>query len=121
MTAVLSGMAASFALGVTVTRTDIPDLCARLAELVKGHDLVVCDVAGVARPDVVTVAALARLRLTAGRYGCGLVLAGAGPDLLALIRLVGLADVLAQPGWEPEEREQPLGVEEVVDGRDPLA
>jgi len=114
-------MATSFALGATVSRTDIPVLCARLAELVRGHDLVVCDVARVAQPDVVTVAALARLRLTAGRYGCRLVLDGAGPDLLALIRLVGLADVLPQPGREAEEREQPRGVEEVVDGRDPLA
>ena len=114
-------MAAHFAVGTTVTRADIPGLCAGLAELVRGRPggVVVCDVVGVTRPDAVTVDALARLRLTARRHGWDLVVGGAGPDLLGLLRLAGLTDVLPQVGREPEQREQADGVEEVGDGRDP--
>jgi ABC-type transporter Mla MlaB component len=113
--------ATSFALGARVTRADIPVLCARLAELVRGRGggVVVCDVAGLTRPDVVTVEALARLRSTARRHGWRLEVGGAGTDLLDLARLLGLADALFQPGGEREQREEPGGVEEVVDGRDP--
>lgn len=112
--------AISFAVGATVTRADIPVLCAELAELVRGRGggVVVCDVADVAHPDVVTVGALARLRMTARRHGWGLVISGAGPDLLELVRLVGLTDALPQAGRQSEQREEAGGVEEVVDGRD---
>jgi ABC-type transporter Mla MlaB component len=110
----------SFAIGATVTRADIPVLCADLAELVRGRagGAVVCDVADVAHPDVVTVEALARLRLTARRHGWSLVVTGAGPDLLELVGLLGLADALFQAGRQSEQREEAGGVEEVVDGRD---
>ncbi|MFC7547664.1 STAS domain-containing protein [Plantactinospora sp. GCM10030261] len=112
-------------LPATVTRADIPDLCARAADLLRdaGRGTVLCEVSGVARPDVVTVEALARLRLTARRYGRRLLVCGAGPDLLRIIALLGLADALpersVQPGGQPEQREQPGGVEEVVHHRDP--
>jgi anti-anti-sigma regulatory factor len=114
-------MAACFAVGPTVTRADIPVLCTGLAELLRGRagGVVVCDVTGVARPDLVTIDALARLRMTARRHGWELVVSGAAPDLLRLLRLVGLAGVLPQAGGQPEQREQAGGVEEVVDGRDP--
>lgn len=79
----------------------------------------VCDVADLAGPDLVTVEALARLRLTARRHGWSLVVSGAGPDLLGLVRLLGLTDVLPQTGGQSEQREQAGGVEEVVDGHDP--
>jgi ABC-type transporter Mla MlaB component len=112
----------SFAIGATVTRADIPVLCADLAELVRGRGrgggVVVCDVADVAHPDVVTVEALARLRLTARRHGCSLVVTGAGPDLLELVRLLGLTDALPQVGRQSEQREEAGGVEEIVDGGD---
>jgi len=134
----LTAMAATFAVGPTVTRADIPVLCAGLAELLRGRDdgtvirdgtatcdgTVICEVAGVTRPDVATVEALARLSLTARRHGWRLAVGGAGPDLVRLIRLLGLtdllpeADLLLQAGREPEQREQAIGVEEVVDGRD---
>jgi hypothetical protein len=110
-----------FAVAPTVTRADIPAICADLAGRLRGRSggVVVCDVAEVVRPDVVTVEALARLRLTARRYGWALFVHGAGPGLLELVGLLGLDDVLPQSGREPEEREQAGGVEEVVDGRDP--
>jgi hypothetical protein len=110
----------SFAVGATVTRAEIPDLCDDLAGLLCGAagGVVVCDVSA-ARPDVVTVEALARLRLTAQRYGWCLVVSGAGPQLRDLVVLLGLADVLPQSGRQPVQREEPLGVEEVVDRHDP--
>jgi hypothetical protein len=112
--------ATSFAIGATITRADIPALCAGLAELVRGRGggVVVCDVSDVAHPDVVTVEALARLRLTVRRHGWSLVVAGAGPDLLELVRLLGLTDALPQAGRQSEERKQAGGVEKVVDGHD---
>jgi anti-anti-sigma regulatory factor len=114
-------MAVAFDVGTTVTRADIPVLCAGLAESLRGRGGgdVVCDVAGIARPDVATIDALARLRMTARRHGRRLVVTGAGPELLLLLRLVGLLDVLAQAGGQPEEREQAGGVEEVVHRGDP--
>lgn len=116
----MAASATFFAVGAPVTRADIPVLCADLAELVRGRGggVVVCDVAGVVRPDVVMVEALARLRLTARRHGWSLVVTGAGPDLLELVRLLGLTDGLLQAGRQVEQREEAGGVEEVVDGRD---
>jgi ABC-type transporter Mla MlaB component len=117
----MTGAVTSFAVGPTVTRADIPTLCADLVELLRGRcgDIVICDVAGVARPDVVTVDALARLHLAARRHGWRLVVRGAGPDLLRLVRLLGLADLLPQAGGQAEQGEQAGGVEEIVDGGDP--
>ena len=113
-------MAVTFSVGPAVTRADIPVLCAGLAELLRGRarGLVVCDVAGVTRPDVAAVEALARLRLTARRHGWRLAVGGAGPDLVRLIRLLGLSDLLPEAGGQAEEREQATGIEEVVDGGD---
>lgn len=116
----------------SVTRADIPALCAELAERLRGRGpgVVICDVVGVREPDVVTVEALARLRLTARRHGCALHVFGADQRLLSLVRFLGLgdalaqagvlaqADALAQAGGQAEEREQVGGVEEVVDRRD---
>jgi ABC-type transporter Mla MlaB component len=119
----MTATAIFFGVGATVTRLDIPVLCADLAEVLRDGDgdgdVVVCDVAGVARPDAVTVEALARLRVTARRHGWRLVVSGARPDLLQLVRLFGLTDALPQVGRQPEQREQAGGVEEAVDGRDP--
>ena len=133
--------AVRFVVRATITRTDIPAMCTRLADLLRGRpgDVVMCDVAGVDRPDVVTVEALARLRLTARRHGSRLVVTGAGEDLLLLFGLLGLTELLVpagpgaaepvsggsgqvgrrQVGRQAEEREQAAGVQEVVDGRDP--
>jgi anti-anti-sigma regulatory factor len=102
-----------------LTRADIPGLCADLADRLRHRHggTVVCDVRAVTRPDVVTVEALARLRLTARRHGCALVIEGADRHLRRLIDLLGLR----QPLGEPEQREEAGGVEEGVDARDPPA
>jgi len=109
------------AVAAEVGRADIPDLCSDLADRLRGRsgDVVVCDVAGVTEPDVVTVEALARLRLTARRYGARLVVTGAGPHLRDLVRLLGLDGALPELGRQPEQREQPGGVQEERLGRDP--
>ncbi|MGW5668113.1 STAS domain-containing protein [Micromonospora sp. NPDC003776] len=111
----------SFAVGAAVARADIPVLCADLADLLRGRvpGIVDCDVAAVASPDVVTVEALARLRLTARRHGWQLIVRGAGPGLLQLVGLLGLADALGEAGGQPEHREEAGGVQEAGDRGDP--
>lgn len=116
------------AMGATVTRAEIPELCANLTELLcdRAGGVVVCEVSGVTCPDLVTVEALARLRMTARRHGWRLAVGGAGPALRGLLDLLGLADVLpvadrrssGEVGRQPEEREEAGGVQEVVDRRD---
>lgn len=109
-----------------VTCDDIPVLCARLHRLISdirpGHSpdgpgLVICDVSGVVRPDLITVDALARLRLTARRLGHRVVLARASPDLLRLLGLVGLRDVLPELGGDRASRGPAVGAR----GREPSA
>jgi hypothetical protein len=82
-----------------IDRSDLPGLSERVGALLErsGPALVVCDV-GEAAADAVTVDALARLQLAARRHDCRLCLRHASADLAALIRFVGLADVLpAEP------------------------
>ncbi|MBM2620974.1 STAS domain-containing protein [Actinoplanes sp. LDG1-06] len=91
-------MTVVFAVGATITRADVPCLCSGLADLLRGRPEsgdVVCDVSALARPDVVTVEALARLRLTAGRHGRRFLIRGATPELLGLFSLMGLGGFLA--------------------------
>jgi ABC-type transporter Mla MlaB component len=89
----------TFAIGGPITRADLPGLCDRVcALLAESHtDVVLCDVRGVAT-DVVTVDALARLQLAAGRRGCRVVLRHASDDLRRLVAFMGLADVLVEDG-----------------------
>jgi hypothetical protein len=58
------------------------------------------------RADAVSVDALARLQLHAGRHGFRLLLRGASAELLELISFMGLADVLATWSYpvEPQRR-----------------
>lgn len=69
--------------------------------------------------DLSVVDELAHLQLEARRQGCSIWLRQACPDLVELVRLVGLADVL-QVGGQPERGEEG-GVEEVVVPDDPVA
>ena len=55
--------------------------------------LILCDVAK-ARPDAVTVDALARVHLAARRHGCDTRVQGASGELVALLNLMGLGGVL---------------------------
>jgi ABC-type transporter Mla MlaB component len=86
----------TFVVGAKVTRADIPGLCAVLGVLLRDHpaDVVIVEVGRLAHPDVASVEALARLGLTARRSGARLTLSGATPDLLRLVRLLGLAEAL---------------------------
>lgn len=79
-----------------LTPDDIPRLCTRARALMDAAplDLLVCDVAGIHRPDGVTLDALARLQLAARRRGCRVALRGAAPALLALLALSGLSDIV---------------------------
>ncbi len=85
----------AFAVGGPITRDDLPRLCNRVCTVLErsSADVVLCDVSGV-EPDAVTVDALARLQLAAGRHGCRVRLRHASPDLLELVALMGLRDVL---------------------------
>jgi ABC-type transporter Mla MlaB component len=78
-----------------ITRADLPGLCERVCTLLSqpGVDLAVCDVTGV-DPDAVTVDALARLQLAAGRLGCRIRLRNASDELSALVIFMGLQNVL---------------------------
>ncbi|SDS25736.1 STAS domain-containing protein [Actinoplanes derwentensis] len=121
---------AVFVVGATIRRTDIPALCAALAALLRecpGDGEVTCDVSR-APAAVVTVEALARLRLTARRHGHRMSIHHAGPALRELIILLGLDGTLlsgqpfgeaqalsGQPFGEAEQGEQAGGVEEAVD------
>jgi hypothetical protein len=80
---------------------------------------IVCDVAALA-PDVATVGALARLQLGARRSGFEIVLRGPSRALRELLTLAGLENALpVEPGGQPEEREELLGVEEERELSDP--
>jgi len=76
--------------------------------------IIVCDLAAVRGADLATVDALARLALDARRAGFELRMSGVGRELAELFALAGLDGLLAggQTGRQPEQREQPLGVEE---------
>ncbi len=78
-----------------VARSDLPGLYLRTCAALEGcrAGVLVCDVADVA-VDTVAVDALARLGLGARRHGCQVMLRGAGPQLQALLELVGLGEVL---------------------------
>ena len=72
-----------------------------------------CDVSHVPCADLPTVGALARAGLNARRAGTTLRVVNASSELQELILFAGLDDVLlGRDGREPEEREEPLGVEE---------
>jgi hypothetical protein len=105
---------------------DVALLCARLRRLAGenggGGREFTCD-ARVLAPDAVSVNALMRLQYTARRLGCSLRVMHASRELALLLAFCGLAEVARlgsglETQWEPEEREQPLRVQERVDGDD---
>jgi ABC-type transporter Mla MlaB component len=92
----------AFAITGPIARDDLPGLCDRVCALLAQSRpaVALCDVATV-QPDAVTVDALARLQLAAGRYGCRIRLRGASSDLLELVAWMGLENVLPE---SPEAR-----------------
>ena len=87
----------AFSIYGPITRADLPGLCDRVCALLhrRRAEVVDCDVTGV-DPDAVTVDALARLQLAAGRLGCQVRLRNASDELLDLVAFMGLEDVLAE-------------------------
>jgi ABC-type transporter Mla MlaB component len=85
----------AFAIGGPIARADLPELCERVCELLERSNagVALCDVSGV-EPDAVTIDALARLQLAAGRHGCQVRLRNASSELLELLAFMGLCDVL---------------------------
>jgi ABC-type transporter Mla MlaB component len=85
----------AFAIRGPIARTDLPVLCDRVCALLErsAAEVVLCDVRDV-DPDAVTVDALARLQLAAGRHGCQVRLRHASDELLDLVAFMGLRDVL---------------------------
>jgi hypothetical protein len=105
-----------------VSRTDVTAACARVHALAGGGgvDVIACDVSELAA-EVRAVDVLARLALVARRLGCPLKVQRASPELRDLVELCGLSDALGvvrRNGRQPEEREQPVDVEERVDPDD---
>jgi len=107
---------------------EVPDLIERLGPgMVRGDStIILCDLARLVDADIATVDALARLALRARRMGCAVTLRDPSTELLELVGLAGLGEVLPcapASGLEvigqPEEREEPLGVEEERDAGDP--
>src|SRR4051812_44561901 len=89
----------AFAIDGPIDRADLPALCDRVCALLAGSraGVALVDVRGV-EPDAVTVDALARLQLAAGRHGCTVRLRQASPELLELVAFMGLRDVLPDDG-----------------------
>ncbi len=85
----------SFAVRGPIARPDLPGLCDRVCALLEasGAAIAWCDVCGV-ESDAVTVDALARLQLAAGRHGCQVRLQRASDELRDLVTFMGLEDVL---------------------------
>jgi ABC-type transporter Mla MlaB component len=90
----------------------------------RDSDAIACDVRELTCADVPALDALARLQLTARRFGMTIELHNASRALVDLIALVGLADVLVvvdsgvEMHGEIEEREQHGADEEVLGGDD---
>jgi ABC-type transporter Mla MlaB component len=78
-----------------IARDDLPGLCVRVCALLPENAVAICDVSSVPA-DAVTVDALARLQLGAGRKGCVVRLRNASPELRGLVELMGLTDVLVE-------------------------
>lgn len=91
----LAPRATAFAIRGPIARSDLPGLCERVCSLLETGrtGVALCDVHGV-EPDAVTVDALARLKLAAGRHGCQVRLCNASGELLELLAFMGLRDVL---------------------------
>ena len=113
-----------------IARADVGALCDRVRALLEESraELLVCEVAAAADPDLVTVELLARLQLVARRLGRQVRLSRAPAGLVELLAFLGLDEVLQsrngsrlQPERQSEEREQALRVEERGEIDDPAA
>ena len=107
---------------------DVAGLVAHVSPVVTpdGTTVLLCDLARLADADMATIDALARLALRARRLGCAVTLRAASPELVDLVTFAGLGDVLpcapasgVEVVGQPEQWEEPLGVQEERDPADP--
>ncbi|MGH3576946.1 MAG: hypothetical protein ACRDU0_05250 [Mycobacterium sp.] len=82
-----------------------------------GVELAAWDIGGPGRPDLAVVDALSRWQLSARRGGGSVLLVETSADLVDLLDLVGLRREMV---GQPECREEMRGVEEGVEGGDPI-
>jgi ABC-type transporter Mla MlaB component len=82
----------AWTVGPAARREEMTPLCDELALALRNRPgtVVLCDASGVTEPDLVVVALLARLQLTARRLGCRIEVVGADRRLVDLISLAGL-------------------------------
>ncbi len=88
--------------------------------------VVICDMGGIAAPDLSTIAALARLQLSVQARGCSAHLRNVSPELRELLEVCGLSEVipicdqsLPVDQGQPEQRKHPGGVEQEAEPGDP--
>ncbi len=115
-------------IGNALLPEDVPALCERARAMLErdAERVVECDVRALVDADVATIDALAQLQLHVRRLGGRIRLKGACRELEELIELAGLCEVLPRCAelWveaerEPEQREEPLCVEEEAEPGDP--
>lgn len=109
----------------SIAGDDVVGRCVRVRDDLEccTAERLVCDVAGVGRPDASTLDLIARLALTARRLGREMQLRHASAPLEELLRFVGLADVAelrVEAERKAEQREEVLGVQEERDAVDPV-
>ncbi len=115
-----------------VTRDAAPALCDRLQTLLRESraEVIVIDVRGLLA-NASSIEAIVRMQLAVRRRGREIRLHRVSPELEGLLSFVGLSGVVEtggaggtdsgrRGGRQPEQREQPRGVQERVDRDDPL-
>jgi ABC-type transporter Mla MlaB component len=113
-----------------VEAADVLRLYRRVRFLLQRGDraAVVCDVGTLSDAGLGTVALLAGLQLTARRCGGRIRVRNASSGLHEVLALAGLCEVLGvcpplglEASWQPEHREEAVGVEEERDSGDSIA
>jgi ABC-type transporter Mla MlaB component len=114
-----TGTTTVFTIRGPLGRSDLPGLCARLQTVLTQSDAAValCEMDASVEPDLVAIDALARLQIGARGIGRGFRLRGIPSPVHELLAFVGLGNVVTgelclEPGRQPEQREERLGVEE---------
>ena len=110
-------------LPATIAPGDVARLQAEIEALLLDGDVqvAVCDVARHPDADLRVVEILARLALTAGRLGRRIRVRHASREVREFLAFAGLDDVVpceagsVQARWQPEQREEPRGVQEEHD------
>lgn len=98
-----------------------PDVHATVVVACGGTELATWPLVLPGPPDLSVVDALARFQLAAGRAGFSVRLGDATPELADLIELAGLAAVVRSERRGKAEVGEQVGVDEAVDGGDPVA